>query len=199
MTGLAPSLTRLVDALMRLPGIGRKTAQRLAFHLVRSSETEVRDLAEAIRATTEAIRPCRVCFNLAEDDLCPVCADPKRDQSIVCVLERPSDLPALERTGYRGLYHVLGGCLSPLGEVGPDDLAIDPLLERIRPGRFQEVILACNPTVEGEATAHYLARLLQDRDVRVTRIAQGLPVGGDLEYTDEATLSRALAGRREIS
>ena len=193
------SLARLVEALTRLPGIGRKTAQRLSFHLARSPRTEVEDLAEALRAMAERLRPCTRCFNLAEADLCPVCADPRRDASTICVVERASDLPAIERTGYRGLYHVLGGALSPLGEIGPEDLAVEPLVERVRGGGVHEVILACNPTVEGEATAHYLARALLPARVRVTRIAQGLPVGSDVEYTDQATLARALAGRREVA
>jgi recombination protein RecR len=192
------SLARLVEALTRLPGIGRKTAQRLAFHLARSARAEVEDLADSLRNMAERLRPCATCFNFAEDDLCPVCADPRRDASTICVVERASDLPAIERTGFRGLYHVLGGSLSPLGEVGPDDLTIQPLIERVRGGGVQEVILASNPTVEGEATAHYLAEALLPAGIRVTRVAQGLPVGSDLEYTDQATLARALAGRREV-
>jgi recombination protein RecR len=199
MPSFAPALERVLDALTRLPGIGRKTAQRLAFHLVGVPEDERRELAESLRELGERIRPCSLCFNLAEEDLCPVCQDARREQGTICVIERPSDLPALERTGYRGLYHVLGGALSPLGEVGPDDLTMTPLIERVKGGEVQEVILATNPTVEGEATAHYLAGQLRPLGVRVTRIAQGLPVGSDLEYTDEVTLARALAGRREIS
>ena len=139
-----------------------------------------------------------MCFNLAEEELCPVCSDPRRETGTICVVERASDLLPMEKTGYRGLYHVLGGCLSPLGEVGPDDLNVAPLLERVETGQVQEGILANNPTGEGEATAHYLASLLGPLGTRVTRIAQGLPVGSDLEYTDEVTLARALAGRREI-
>lgn len=199
MSGLAPTIERTLEALGRLPGVGRKTAQRLAFHLLAAPEGEIAELVEALRELGERIRPCRVCFNLAEEELCPVCQDPRRETATLCVVERASDLLPLEKTGYRGLYHVLGGCLSPLGEVGPDDLNVAPLLARVEAGSVQEVILANNPTVEGEATAHYLAGLLRPLGVRVTRIAQGLPVGSDLEYTDEVTLSRALAGRREIS
>jgi recombination protein RecR len=199
MSGLAPTIERALEALGRLPGVGRKTAQRLAFHLLGAPKGELAELVEALRELGVRIRPCRVCFNLAEEELCPVCQDPRRETATLCVVERASDLLPLERTGYRGLYHVLGGCLSPLGEVGPDDLNVAPLLERVESGTVQEVILANNPTVEGEATAHYLAGLLRPLGVRVTRIAQGLPVGSDLEYTDEVTLTRALAGRREIS
>jgi len=199
MSGLAPTLERALEALGRLPGVGRKTAQRLAFHLLAAPEGELDELVAALHELGERIRPCSICFNLAEEELCPVCRDPRRETGTICVVERASDLLPLERTGYRGLYHVLGGCLSPLGEVGPDDLNVAPLLERVESGSVQEVILANNPTVEGEATAHYLAGLLQPLGTRVTRIAQGLPVGSDLEYTDEVTLARALEGRREIS
>ena len=189
----------MIDELSKLPSIGRKTAQRLAFHLLKTSPDDVVALTRSITELKERIHPCRDCFNLAEEELCPVCRDPRRETETLCVVERASDLLPLEKAGFRGLYHVLGGCLSPLGEVGPDDLNLAPLLERVETGSIQEVILANNPTVEGEATAHYLAGLLRPLGVRVTRIAQGLPVGSDLEYTDEITLSRALSGRREIS
>jgi recombination protein RecR len=196
---LAPPIERVIAELSKLPSIGRKTAQRLAFHLVKASAAEVAALARAIAELPEKVRPCSTCFNLTEDDPCPVCADPRRDGGVLCVVQEPTNLIALERTGgYRGQYHVLGGALSPLRDIGPDDLRIAELVVRIRTGEFREVILATNPNVEGEATAVYLARLLRPLEVAVTRLAQGLPAGSDLEFTDDLTLLRAFEGRRDF-
>jgi recombination protein RecR len=195
---LPPSAERLVQELARLPGVGRRTAQRLAFHLLRAPGPEALALAEAIRDVKERIGFCEVCFNLAEGPRCTICDDPRRDTSLICVVESPSDVVPVERTAsYRGLYHVLGGALSPLDGVDPGDLRIAELVRRVDAGGVEEVILATNPTMTGEATASYVAGLLRDR-TRVTRLASGLPVGGDLEFADEVTLGRALAGRREL-
>jgi recombination protein RecR len=192
-------VARLIDALQRLPGIGPKTAQRLTFFLLKRPAEEVRELSQALLAVKERIVYCRVCFNVADQDPCPICADPRRDGRLLCVVEEPNDLLAMERTGeYRGRYHVLLGALSPLDGIGPEDLKIRELLARLEAGGVAEVILATNPNVEGEATALYLAKLVRPLSVRVTRIARGLPVGGDLEYADQVTLSKALEGRREI-
>jgi recombination protein RecR len=194
----APSVDNLIVQLARLPGIGRRTAQRLAFHLLKTSEADALALADAIREVKERIGFCTECGNLAEEPLCQICADARRDRSLICVVEDPSDLVALERTHeYRGLYHVLGGALSPIDGVDPEDLRIAELVARVERGGVAEVLLATNPTMTGEATAAYLADRLRDR-TRVTRLASGLPVGGDLEYADEVTLGRALAGRREM-
>ena len=195
---LAPPLERVIHELCKLPSIGRKTAQRLAFHLLQAPREDAEALAAAIVELRERVGFCERCFNLAEGPLCPVCSDPRREASILCVVEEPSNVLALERTGaIRGVYHVLGGALSPLKDVGPDDLRIRELMERIRAGGIREVVLATNPDVEGEATAVYLSRLLHPLEVRVTRLAQGLPAGGDLEFTDDLTLRRAFEGRRE--
>jgi len=197
MSQLAAPLERLIRELSKLPSIGRKTAQRLAFHLLVAPVEDARALAEAITELRSRIRFCRECFNLAEDELCPICADNRRDRAILCVVEEPSNLVGFERTGaYRGLYHVLGGALSPLKDVGPDELRVRELMERLGSGGFDEVILATNPDVEGEATAVYLSRLIKPLGIRTTRLAQGLPAGGDLEFTDDLTLTRALEGRR---
>jgi recombination protein RecR len=194
----APSVENLIGQLARLPGVGRRTAQRLAFHLLKSDATDALALADAIREVKERIGLCSRCYNLAEGELCTVCADARRDASLICVVEDPSDVVALERTAeYRGLYHVLGGALSPIDGVDPEDLRIAELVRRVEGGDVAEVLLATNPTMTGEATAAYLADRLRDR-CRVTRLASGLPVGGDLEYADEVTLGRALAGRREM-
>ncbi len=198
-TRYAPTLVRLIDALMRLPGIGAKTAQRLAFYLLKAPREEATALAEAIVDLKEKTRPCEVCFNVAEEIRCPICQDPGRNRSVICVVEEANDLMAIERTGeFKGLYHVLQGSLSPLEGRGPDDILAKELLQRLKEGVVQEVILATNPNVEGEATALYLQRLIRPLGVRLTRIAHGLPVGGDLEYADEVTLARALVGRREM-
>jgi recombination protein RecR len=193
-------VARLIDALQRLPGVGPKTAQRMTFFLLKRPAEEVRELSEALLAVKERIVYCRVCFNVADQDPCRICADLGRDGRLLCVVEEPNDLLAMERTGeYRGRYHVLLGALSPLDGIGPEDLKIRELLARLDAGGVAEVILATNPNVEGEATALYLAKLLRPLGARVTRIARGLPVGGDLEYADQVTLSKALEGRREIS
>ena len=193
-------VARLIDALQRLPGIGPKTAQRLTFYLLKRPGAEVRELGDALVAMKEKIAYCRVCFNVTDEDPCRICSDPRRDPDVICVVEEPNDLLAMERTGeYRGRYHVLLGALSPLDGIGPDDLKIRELLARLDGKATAEVILATNPNVEGDATALYLAKLLRPLAVRITRIARGLPVGGDLEYADQVTLSKALEGRREIS
>ncbi len=193
-------VARLIDAFQRLPGIGPKTAQRLTFYMLKRPADEVRELGDALLAMKQKITYCRTCFNVTDEDPCRICTDPRRDEHVLCVVEEPNDLLAMERTGeYRGRYHVLLGALSPLDGVGPDDLKIRELLARLEARETTEIILATNPNVEGEATALYLAKLLRPLAVRITRIARGLPVGGDLEYADQVTLSKALEGRREIS
>jgi len=195
---LSPAVDNLVAQLTRLPGIGSRTAQRLAFHLLQVPKAEALALAEAIHEVKERVRFCRECGNLTEEELCAICLDARRDRTTICVVEQPVDLVSLERTAeYRGLYHVLGGSLSPLDGVEPEHLRIDELLHRVEREGLHEVVLATNPNMTGEATAAYLADRLRGR-VRVTRLASGLPVGGDLEYADEVTLGRALAGRREM-
>ena len=195
---LSPSVDNLVAQLTRLPGIGSRTAQRLAFHVLSTPKEEALALAAAIEEVKERVRFCRECGNLTEEELCGICLDARRDRTVVCVVEQPVDVTSLERTHeYRGLYHVLGGSLSPLDGVEPEHLRIDELLRRVAEGEIREVVLATNPNMTGEATAAYLADRLRDR-ATVTRLASGLPVGGDLEYADEVTLGRALAGRREM-
>ena len=195
---LSPAVDNLVAQLTRLPGIGSRTAQRLAFHVLSTPKDEALALATAIEEVKERVRFCRECGNLTEEELCAICVDPRRDRTVVCVVEQPVDVISLERTHeYRGLYHVLGGSLSPLDGVEPEHLRIDELLQRVAQGEIREVVLATNPNMTGESTAAYLADRLRGR-VRVTRLASGLPVGSDLEYADEVTLGRALAGRREI-
>jgi len=195
---LSPAVENLVAQLTKLPGIGRRTAQRLTFHLLSARHEDALELAQAIEDVKTRVRFCRECGNLTEEELCEVCSDVRRDQSLICVVEQPVDIVSLERTHeYRGLYHVLGGALSPLDGVEPADLRIGGLLSRIERGGVEEVVLATNPTMTGEATAAYLADRLR-ATVRVTRLASGLPVGGDLEYADEVTLGRALTGRREM-
>ncbi len=193
-------VSRLIEALQRLPGIGPKTAQRLTFFLLKRPVEEVRELSESLVAVKERIVHCQTCFNVTDEDPCRICRDPGRETGLLCVVEEPNDLMALERTGeFKGRYHVLLGALSPLDGIGPEDIKVRELLARLDAGGHTEVILATNPNVEGEATALYLARLLRPLGLRVTRIARGLPVGGDLEYADQVTLSKALEGRREIS
>ena len=195
--GPAP-LARLVAELSRLPGIGQRTAQRLAFHLLRAPDEEAFALGDAIREVKEKVGLCEQCFNLAEGPLCRICADTNRDRTTICVVEEPGDVIPIERTHeYRGLYHVLGGALSPIDGVEPSDLRIDELIQRVERNGVEEVVVATNPNMTGEATAAYLADRLRGR-VRVTRLASGLPVGGDLEYADEVTLGRALSGRRPM-
>jgi recombination protein RecR len=192
-------LARLVEELEKLPGIGPKSAQRLALHLLQTSQEEATALAEAIAQVKERIRTCTVCFNLTDGEECAICSDPQRDRSVLCVVAEARDLLALERAGdHRGGYHVLQGLISPMDGVGPDSLRVRELLNRVREEEVSEVILATNPTVEGDATALYLAGLLKPLGVRVTRIALGLPVGGDLDYADDVTIARALEGRREM-
>jgi recombination protein RecR len=195
---LTPSVENLVAQLTRLPGVGQRTAQRLAFHILQRPADEALALAAALAEVKERVRFCRECGNLTEDETCTICLDGRRDHATICVVEQPVDVVSLERTHeYRGLYHVLGGALSPIDGVEPSDLRIDELISRVDANGVLEVVLATNPTMTGEATAAYLADRLRDR-VRVTRLASGLPVGGDLEYADEVTLGRALAGRREM-
>jgi recombination protein RecR len=195
---LSPAVENLVAQLTRLPGIGSRTAQRLAFHILQVSKEEAHALAEAIDDVKERVRFCSECGNLTEEERCEICRDERRDRTLVCVVEQPADLVSLERTHeYRGLYHVLGGSLSPIDGVEPSQLRIDELLRRVERNGVQEVVLAMNPNMTGEATAAYLADRLRGR-VRVTRLASGLPMGGDLEYADEVTLGRALTGRREM-
>lgn len=189
----------LATELSRLPGIGRKTALRLTYHLLRQPVDQSRRLAQALLTLGERVRPCARCFNLTEDDVCSICRDPRRDATTICVVEQASDIGAIERAGeFRGLYHVLGGRLSPLDGVGPSDLTITPLVERVGGGEVREVILATNPSLEGEATALFVQGQLAPHGVSVTRIARGLPVGGDLEYADGVTIAQALAARRSM-
>ena len=191
-------INRLVAELAKLPGIGQRTAQRLAFHVLRSEDAEAAALADAIREVKERVGLCEVCFNLAEGPRCDVCEDPRRDRELICVVEQPADVIPIERTHeYRGLYHVLGGALSPIDGIDPEDLRIGELVDRLGDGEVREVVLATNPTTTGEATAHHLADLLRGR-VTVTRLASGLPVGADLEHADEVTLGRGLGGRRAL-
>ena len=194
----SPSVENLVAQLQKLPGIGARTAQRLAFHVLQQPKEEALALAAALEEVKERVRFCRECGNLTEDETCAICLDTRRDHSLICVVEQPVDVVSLERTHeYRGLYHVLGGALSPLDGVEPGDLRIDELFRRVDANGVQEVVLATNPNMTGEATAAFLADRLRGR-VRVTRLASGLPVGGDLEYADEVTLGRALTGRRDL-
>lgn len=189
----------LIDELSRLPGIGPKSAQRLAFHLVKVSPQEARRLAETIVAAKERVSFCKECFSLAEGDLCRICRDPSRDATVICVVEESKDQAAVEKAGVvKGRYHVLGGAISPLDGIGPDDLRVQELLDRVHRNGVSEVILATNPNLEGNATAMYVAGLLKAAGVKVTRLASGLPVGGDLEYADEVTLGQALEGRRDM-
>ena len=193
------ALQALVDELSRLPGVGPKSAQRLAFHLLAADPVDVERLVEAITQVKLRVRFCSVCGNVSEQEQCRVCQDPRRDRSVICVVEEPKDVLAVERTReYRGLYHVLGGAISPINGIGPDDLRIRGLLTRLSGTEVSEVILATDPNVEGEATAAYLTRLIAPLGLTVTRLASGLPVGGDLEYADEVTLGRALQGRRSV-
>jgi recombination protein RecR len=197
--GAAAPVARLIEELHRLPGIGPKSAQRLAYHLLRASREEAQDLADAIIEVKERIVLCSLCQNMTDLDPCTLCADQGRDHSVICVVEEPLDILALERThSHKGLYHVLHGSISPMEGIGPEHLKVRELLERLRDGSVQEVIMATNPNLEGEATAMYVSRLLQPLGVRVTRLARGLPMGGDLEYADDLTLARALENRQEL-
>jgi recombination protein RecR len=200
MTAVTPEpVSRLIEAFAQLPGIGPKTASRLTFYLLRRPAEQGEALADALRDLKQKVTFCTVCFNITEESPCAICRDEGRDRSILCVVEEPLDVLAIDRTGeYRGLYHVLHGAISPVEGIGPDELRINELQARLKAEPVQEVLLATNPNLEGEATAMYLARVLQPMGLRVTRLARGLPVGGDLEYADAVTLSRALEGRREM-
>lgn len=199
MDGYSDALGNLVDQLAKLPGIGRKSAQRLAFHILKQSDKEARLLADAILEAKEKIRYCSVCYNLTDQEVCPICRNPNRDSSIICVVEDARDVMALERANqFHGLYHVLHGAISPMDGIGPDQLKIKELLQRLQTNPAQEVIIATNTSIEGEATAMYLSNLLKPLGIKVTRIAQGLPVGGDIQYADDVTLARAFEGRWEI-
>jgi recombination protein RecR len=196
---VAAPVARLIEALHKLPGIGPKSAQRLTYYLLRASEAEVRALALALIELKEKTTLCSVCQNVTEDNPCGICTDAERDQSMICVVEEPLDVLAIERTrGFRGLYHVLHGVLSPMEGVGPDELKLNELLARLRKGTVREVIMATNPNLEGEATAMYVSRVVTPMGVRVTRLARGLPTGSDLEYADDVTLSRAIEYRQEV-
>ena len=193
------ALERLTESFARLPGIGGKTAQRLAFHVLSLPEDEAKDFADAILRAQQEVHPCPVCQNLTDAELCPICADEQRDHGVICVVAEPRDVIAMERAReYNGVYHVLHGVISPLNHVGPDDIRVRELLHRVGEGGVREVIMATNPDTEGEATAMYISRLLRPMEVKVTRLAYGVPVGSQLEYADEVTLLRALEGRREI-
>jgi recombination protein RecR len=199
MPDFSPSVTRLIDELKRLPGIGQKSAQRLAFFLLRSDRDRAFALSDAIREAKEKVRQCSVCNNLTDADPCHFCSSATRDRSIVCVVEDATTIQSVEKTRqFNGLYHVLCGALSPLQGIGPDQLRIKSLIERLKPGVVQELIIATSPTAEGEATAVYLSKLIKPLGVRVTRIAMGIPVGSDLEYADEVTMMKAMEGRRDI-
>ncbi|MEC7117572.1 MAG: recombination mediator RecR [Actinomycetota bacterium] len=200
MSIYTPALQKLIDELGKLPGVGPKSAQRIAFHLIKIPEQEALSLADAIQQAKQKVRFCETCFNMSDEAICEICSDSQRDSSLVCVVEEPRDIVALERTReYKGLYHVLQGAINPIDGIGPEQLKIRELLERLKGNTVVEVILCTNPNIEGEATAMYLAKLIEPLGIQVSRIASGLPVGGDLEYADELTLGRALEGRRNIS
>ena len=200
MSIYTPALQKLIDELGKLPGVGPKSAQRIAFHLIKIPEQDALSLADAIQQAKQKVRFCETCFNMSDEAICEICSDSQRDSSLVCVVEEPRDIVALERTReYKGLYHVLQGAINPIDGIGPEQLKIRELLERPKGNTVVEVILCTNPNIEGEATAMYLAKLIEPLGIQVSRIASGLPVGGDLEYADELTLGRALEGRRNIS
>ena len=200
MSIYTPALQKLIDELGKLPGVGPKSAQRIAFHLIKIPEQDALSLANAIQEAKQKVRFCERCFNMSDEAICEICSDTQRDSSLVCVVEEPRDIVALERTReYKGLYHVLQGAINPIDGIGPEQLKIRELLERLKGNTVVEVILCTNPNIEGEATAMYLAKLIEPLGIQVSRIASGLPVGGDLEYADELTLGRALEGRRNIS
>ena len=200
MSIYTPALQKLIDELGKLPGVGPKSAQRIAFHLIKLPEQDALSLANAIQDAKQKVRFCERCFNMSDEAICEICSDTQRDSTLVCVVEEPRDIVALERTReYKGLYHVLQGAINPIDGIGPEQLKIRELLERLKGNTLQEVILCTNPNIEGEATAMYLAKLIEPLGIQVSRIASGLPVGGDLEYADELTLGRALEGRRKIT
>ena len=199
MSYYSPSIEKLIESFEKLPSIGNKTAARLAFYILDASEEETNEFVSAILDAKKNLKYCSKCYNISDTDPCMICSSPKRDQSIICVVEDVKDIIAMERTHeFKGVYHVLHGSISPMNGVGPDDIRIKELLSRIMDGGIKEIILATNPRVEGEATAMYISKLVKPLGVKVTRIAHGIPVGGDLEYTDEVTLSKALEGRREL-
>lgn len=197
MAKVPKSIQHLIESFERLPGIGPKTAQRLTFYLLNAPRQEAENLAKAALQMKEKTILCSICFNIGESSPCNICDDPARDQSIIMVVENPLDILALDKTNFKGLYHVLGGVISPLENIGPNEIRIKELLPRLKKGVVDELILATNPTVEGEATAMYIQRLISPMDIKITRIARGLPVGSDIEYADETTLARALEGRKE--
>ena len=200
MSIYTPALQKLIDELGKLPGVGPKSAQRIAFHLIKIPEQDALSLAVAIQQAKQKVRFCETCFNMSDQAICEICSDSQRDSSLICVVEEPRDIVALERTReYKGLYHVLQGAINPIDGIGPEQLKIRELLDRLKGNSVVEVILCTNPNIEGEATAMYLAKLIEPLGIQVSRIASGLPVGGDLEYADELTLGRALEGRRNIS
>ena len=199
MSIYSPSIEKLIEAFEKLPSIGHKTAARLAFHMLNSSEEEINNFVNAITNAKKNLKYCSKCYNISDTDPCIICSNPKRDESIICVVEDVRDIIAMERTHeFNGVYHVLHGSISPMNGVGPDDIKVKELLARLTDGKVKEIILATNPRVEGEATAMYLSKLIKPLGIKVTRIARGIPVGGDLEYTDEITLMQALEGRREL-
>ena len=199
MSFYAAPIAKLIDELSKLPGVGNKTAQRLAFHILNMSSEDVEKLSSSIVNAKRNIRYCKVCCNITDSDVCDICANVKRDSSTICVVEDPKDVVAMEKTReFKGLYHVLNGAISPMEGVGPEEIRIKELLQRVADNEIKEIILATNPNIEGEATAMYISRLLKPIGIKVTRIAHGVPVGGDLEYADEVTLMKALEGRREI-
>lgn len=199
MSAYSPSIEKLIESFEKLPSIGHKTAIRLAYHMLDMSDDEIKEFTSSITDAKQKLKYCSICFNISDTDPCPICSDTKRDQSTICVVEDVRDIMAMERTHeYKGVYHVLHGTISPLNGIGPDEIKIKELLNRIRENEIKEVIIATNPRVEGEATSIYLSKLLKAFNIKVTRIAHGIPVGGDLEYTDEITLMKAMEGRREI-
>lgn len=199
MEYFVPPLEVLAEQFAKLPGIGKKSAMRLAFHILNSSDADAQKFADAIINAKKLVKYCKVCQNITDAEVCSVCSNPKRDTSVICVTESPKDVISIEKTGeYHGLYHVLHGAISPMDNIGPQDIKIPELLSRLNDENVKEVIMATNPTIEGEATAMYIARLIKPLGIKVTRIAHGIPVGGDLEYADEITLTRAMEGRREM-
>ena len=199
MSSYSPSIEKLIESFEKLPSIGHKTAIRLAFHMLDLNEEETNEFINSITDAKKKLKYCSTCFNISDTDPCPICSNPKRDSSVICVVEDVRDIIAMERTHeYKGVYHVLHGTISPMNGIGPEDIKIKELLNRIRDTKVKEIIIATNPRVEGEATSIYLSKLIKPLEIKVTRIAHGIPVGGDLEYTDEVTLMKAMEGRREI-
>lgn len=199
MAYYSETVANLIDQLSKLPGIGPKSAQRLAYYIMKSPDDEAQALARAISEAKEKVSFCQICFNVTDEKICNYCSDPRRDDSVICVVQEPRDIVSIEKTGeFKGRYHVLQGAISPIEGIGPEELRIEELLKRLQEGKAKEIIVATNPNIEGEATAMYLAKLIKPLGIKVTRIASGLPVGGDLEYADEITLGKSLEGRREI-